>query len=408
MLEYFDFYCVVFASTLAWPQVFFSGVSPALGTALSLLSLGIFYLSNPLGAFIFGHFGDKIGRKTVLVWTLLLMGLGTLAIAVLPGYDAIGVWAPITLVVIRIVQGIGFGGEFGGASTWISECAAESNRRGFWTGWMQVAAYIAAFGASSSFNIVLALSTHQAFLDYGWRIIFGVGALVGVVGLMLRAKLSDSAIFEALKRTKSTEREPASKAIRNHPMTIVALALIAASTLYASTLQPFIILYLGASKVDPVFISTIAAYSSGVTIIAALLGANISDVIGRRWAARVSTITSTLLVFPLFLLLKTLNPVFMILSTMIMYGASGFGFGVLAAMFPEQFPAKYRYSGTGLAFSLGRVVVGLQVTIVFPTLIGISGGPLLAWPLVVAAYALINAGGLISTFLIKETRQAVL
>ena len=403
LLEYYDFFLVTFAATLVWPTVFFRGMSPALATALGLLTLGIFYVSRPIGAFVFGHYGDRLGRKSILVWTLIIMGTGSLAIAALPPYAAIGIWAAIILLVVRVVQGIGFGGEFGGASTWVSE-SADTRKRGFWTVWQQMAGPAGSFLASTSFSLVILLSNEAYLIAWGWRILFVIGAVVAAMGVILRYKLSDSLLFEDLKKQNKTERVPSLRVLKEQRLKILFLALIMVSTIYGTTLQPFVVTFLKAEKTPFLLITTISAYSSGVAILGDFIGGLMGDIVRRKWIVAISTMLGAVGIYPFFLALKSLNPTLIVLGPILMFVFAGIGYGNLAALFPEQFSIKYRYSGSGISFGFGALIAGIIVSAIYPILIAASHGVSNAWPYVAAVYLIISVGGFLSAIFLKEKK----
>ncbi|HEY6283885.1 MAG TPA: MFS transporter, partial [Nitrososphaerales archaeon] len=197
--EYFDYGLAAPIAALVWPSVFFPQLSSTAALAASLATFGSVYLMRPFGAYLFGRFGDRVGRRAGLMWTLVLMGAGSLGLGLAPSYATVGAVAPLFLIAMRFVQGVGHGGEWGGAATWVSELASNSKRRAFWTGWITFAAPAGNLLAALAF-FSLSLSMPRAeFFSYGWRILFATGAVVAASGLLIRWKFVESPLFASGK-----------------------------------------------------------------------------------------------------------------------------------------------------------------------------------------------------------------
>ena len=172
-IEYYDFFVVVVAAALVWPLLFYPPGNPAVAYAAAIATFGAIYFSRPIGALIFGHFGDKIGRKTLLIWTLILTGIGMAGLALAPTYAAIGIMASILILIFRLIQGLGIGGEYGGAVAILTEFVAESKRRGFYTSWLQSGIPAGVLIAILALFLVTAYTTPAEFMNIGWRILIG-------------------------------------------------------------------------------------------------------------------------------------------------------------------------------------------------------------------------------------------
>ena len=210
-LEYYDFFAYSTAASIVFPILFFPGSDPATGLLLALATYAVGYVVRPLGAAIFGHFGDKIGRKNVLVTTLLLMGLASAAVGLLPTYENIGVWAPVLLVSLRFLQGIGIGGEWGGAALMVTE-SDKSGRRGFFGSLVQSAAPTGLLLATGIFTLMTSALAKDAFLAWGWRIPFLISFLLVAIGLYIRMKLAESPVFEEAEKKAATKKQEEVKA----------------------------------------------------------------------------------------------------------------------------------------------------------------------------------------------------
>ncbi len=408
-MEYFDFLIAGVFSAIVWPEIFFSGVSPALAFPFSIAAFGVTGLSRPVAAFLFGNFGDKVGRKTALLWTLGAMGVGTAAIALLPSYATIGFLAPILLIVFRLVQGFGIGGEWGPVSSWISEFAAKSKWRAFWTSPVSIAAALG--GAFGSFSVAIASSSlpHVAFLDWGWRVIYLAGAVVLVFGIVIRYKVAESPLFTALRESRAIEKHPAIVALKVRWKTILYLPSFWVYTVIPLLIYPFTLAFLEAFKLPVAFVVFAAGVGSMVSALSMLLGGILGDVIGKRNVILTSSILTIVFIYPFYLLINTLVPSLILLGLIVIYTVPNLTFGVLPALYTESFPTKFRSSGAGLAAQIGNLITGgVLITAIYPIIIGVSGGIVKAWPYLIAAYAAVTAVALIGALFLKDTKLAEL
>ena len=230
MVEFYDFTIFGFATASSFPQVFFPKLLPAQALVFSYLVFGAGHPARLLGAFIFGHFGDRAGRKTAFLTNLLIVGGSTFLTGLLPGYARLGIAAPILLVLLRIIQGIGVGGEFGGATSLLAEFGAKRNSRAFW---MSLANLGISLGLISASAVFLALS--KTFATSGWRIAMLLSAVIVIPALVARYKLADSPLFEQLKQREQLARMPSFAVLREHTLPIVLLASVSAFQLMDST-----------------------------------------------------------------------------------------------------------------------------------------------------------------------------
>ncbi len=382
IMEWYDFFLAALAATTVWPALFFPTLNPAVGLSAAAATYAVTYFTRPIGAYIFGHYGDRIGRRTMLVWTLLIMGGAMTGIAVLPVYDAIGVLAPALLILFRLIIGIGVGGEWGGAATWVIEFAAKSKRRGFWEGWVMSATPGGLALAVGFFTLIRIYSpTPLFFVHDGWRIAFALGAVLLVVGVIVRYKLTESPIFSEQRRRGALMKSPATDVLKKHWGGILLLGLSWAfiialtSGLVIDTAIPlFLAMKVPLLYVDiTVFIASIAAVAGSV------VGGVMGDRIGNRRTLIISAILSIIFTFPYFYMVRTGNHALMAIAMAIVLFLPFLGFGVLGRWFTEYFEARYRYSGSGLSYQLGAVFG--SVPTVAPTLLAIAyGGYLKAWP----------------------------
>ena len=407
LAEWYDFFISGVAAAAIWPVVFFPTGNFAVSVALSIATYGVVFFMRPFGAFLFGHFGDRLGRKSILVWTLMTMGLGTLGIALTPSYASLGVAAPILVVTFRLVQGLGLGGEFGGAATWLSEFASASKRRSFWTGWMQAAIPLGIALASLTYYFIGSTISHPALLAWGWRLPFFIGSAVLVFGMVIRYRMGESPLFAKLAREKGVEKEPAAAALRADWKKIVLLGLVSAPSAVVGNfvILPFAVSLMVVLGLSPALASLLVGLSALFGVLWVMAGAALGDVIGRRKVLLSGILIIMVGVYPSFVLILTGNP-FLALLGLLLNGGEFLAPSVLAAFLPEQFPTGHRYSGAGLSFQMGGLFTGIATSILLPAILVYTGGPLKAWPYVAAGTAAFCAIAALSMVLVKETKDS--
>ncbi len=408
-LEFFDFFVAAIAASLAWPRVFFSGLSLPLASALSIASFGVALLTRPIGAFLFGHLADTSGRKVTFAWTLLIMSLSTLGIALVPSYSSIGFLAPILLVLFRLVYGVGLGGEWGPATTWVSESVPSSRWRGFWTGWVSAAIPLGQVVGTASMTAANSSFTNAAFLSFGWRIPFLIGAAAGLVGIAIRIRSRESEIFTRMRAGDGIERVPAFQVMKKEWRKLILLlsVLMFGPVSSVFVLIPYTLTYLVRIGIAPAFATLAITIGSISGVFTAIGGAALGDVIGRKKVLFISAAGILIFMFPYFIALNTMNIVLIVLSLAILYGLETMNLGVAAGMLTEQFPTKYRASGSGITVQMMLFVAGVLTTFLLPGLIvgfGVTG----AWPYVAAVEVGFCAVALVSLLVVKETRGVAL
>lgn len=370
-VEYYDFLLYAAAAGLVFPQLFFSTLSPAMGTTLSFVILLTGYISRPLGSMAFGHFGDKYGRKNVLVITLLTMGLVSVAIGLMPSADDVGIIAPIVLVVLRVVQGVAVGGEWAGATLMAME-HSEDGKRGF-------AASIAIAGGPAGAvlsTFVLAIfssisgdhfaDASQYFVtDWGWRVPFLFSAAIVVVGLYLRSQVKESPDFEAARSRGDVHTgAPLLKILSSSHKELLLGTLAASGGLFIQGLQAaYLVPYLVASTVDNPHPITredglmMVTLGSIIAIFAMPFAAHLSDLFGRR---RVMLAGGGFTIVGLWITLTLLDsgdPVLVWPALIALVGVvQPSQYGAIGAFISEKFPPEQRYTGSGLAFQLGAIL----------------------------------------------------
>jgi len=404
-IEWYDFNIAATASTLVWPSIFFPSSNPASGIILSLLTLSAGFISRPVGAILFGHFGDKVGRKTTLIWTLLTMGLGTLGTGLVLPYDVIGIWSGVLLAIFRTLQGIGVGGEYGGAVTWVLEFSSRSKYRAFWTGWVQQGSPIALVLVNLSFYLLTSSLTRLDFLSWGWRIPFYIGAAIIVLGIVVRYKLMESPIFKEILERRAIERIPISGLLRNQWKTVILLAIswwylimfyyviTAFSINYIKLVNPSLPTYVGPLSI---------VIGRVLAIIGVFFGSIMGDKIGRRKTMFSSSIISAVLCYPYIILLSSGSTTLIILAQSLILFITYIGYGSVGAFFSEQFPTKHRFTGTGFSYHLAAPFSGGLAPII-ASLFVYNYGSLGSTPYIALLTIIYCITSAIAIYLLKET-----
>jgi metabolite-proton symporter len=385
-IEFYDFYIYAMAAALVIGQVFFPASDPATQSLNAFLTFGIAFIARPVGAVVFGHFGDKVGRKTTLAASLLLMGISTLLIGLLPGYDVLGIWAPIALCMLRFGQGLGLGGEWGGAALLATEHAPAGKRA--WFGMFpQLGPSVGFLLATLSYLALSLWLTDTQFKAWGWRLPFIASALLVGVGLYVRFKLAETPAFTAALAENKTHAVPIKPLLKTHfrPVLLGALAMVVCYNLFY-TATVFCLSYgttqLGITRVD--FLEMLCVAILFMTL-ATPIAASLSDRLGLRPVLLVSSALAVLAGFTLSPLLTSGSLLQITLFLSLALFLMGATFAPMGAYLPEQFPVELRYTGAGLAYQLGGIL-GASLAPYISQLLVTAGG--LAW---VGAYVSIAA-----------------
>jgi len=386
-VEWYDFLIYGTASALIFGKLFFPTVDPLVGTIAAFGSYAVGFLARPLGGVIFGHFGDKIGRKAMLSLTILIMGLGTFLIGCLPTYSQIGIWAPVALVLLRLVQGIGIGGEWGGAVLMVVE-SVPAERRGFFGSIVQLGYPLGVITSVGAFSLV-ALLPEADLISWGWRLPFLASALLVVVGLFIRLRLHETPAFERIKNKEVIAKMPIVEILTEHPKTFAkAVGLKVSEIAYVSIVTVFSISYVTVQLgLDRGVILNGILFAAIIELFTIPFFGHLSDRYGRRTLFVVACLFSALFAFPLFWLFDTRDP-FIISITVAVAVSFGQGimFGTGAAWMSELFDARLRYSGASLGFQVGAALSGGFTPLIAAALLAWSGGQ--TWPISVYMIAL--------------------
>jgi MFS family permease len=386
-LEWFDYFLYGTAAGLVFNVIMFPKGDPFVSTLLSFSTLAVGFIVRPLGAIYFGALGDRVGRKKVLVITLVLMGVATTLIGFVPTYEMAGVWAPLMLVVLRLLQGFGAGAEFGGAVILTAE-NAPTHQRGFYGALPGVGVYIGLLLAAATFSILTWLPT-ESFLSWGWRIPFLLSIVLVAVALFIRLRLSETLAFQELEQSAKTSHHPLRDLLKAEKRN---LAIVAGSQLAQSGVsyiyQTFVIVYVAStlamsSSVGP----TGVAVAASVAVFTTPLFGALSDRFGRRAIYLFGALFSAAFAYPFFWLVNT-GTTWGVVTAMTL----GVGVGIAAmlgtqgAFFSEMFPAKVRFSGLAFGRELSASLAGGLAPLAAVALSGWAGGA--SWPVSLLAVTL--------------------
>jgi metabolite-proton symporter len=373
-IEWYDFFIYASAAGLVFSQLFFPALDASSALLVSFATIGVSFVARPVGGVLAGHLGDRFGRKGMLVATLLIMGLSTVGVGLLPTYASIGVAAPVLLVVLRLLQGLSAGGEWGGAALMAVE-HAPAGRRGFFGTYPQVGVPIGLVLANLVFLAVSTSTTEEQFLAWGWRVPFLLSIVLIGVGFFVRARVSESPVFSRLREQRARRSAPLVLVLRDHPRAVlVAIGLFVANNMIGYLLIAFVTSYgtrsLGVSSATMLAVGIVGAVVWGVAIVTS---GSWSDRVGRRRVYLVGTIALLLWSFPFFWLLDTATLPWMLLAVAGLGIGLGLTYGPQAAAYAELFPAAVRYSGASFAYALGAVLGGGFAPLIAQALLGATG-----------------------------------
>ncbi|HJQ70906.1 MAG TPA: MFS transporter [Blastocatellia bacterium] len=384
-IEWYDFFLYGTASALIFNRLFFPNYDPLTGTLASFGTYAVGFVARPIGGIVCGHYGDRVGRKSMLILTLLIMGIATSLIGMLPTYNQIGVWAPILLIVLRLAQGFAVGGEWGGAVLMAVEHAPK-NLRGFYGSWPQIGVPAGLLLSTVIFGQISKMP-EEALLSWGWRIAFLLSILLVVVGLFIRLAVVEPPVFAEIKKRRIEARLPLLDAIRHHPKNLlVAMGARVADNGAFYIYTVFILTYATQERIgfpSSAVLTAIAIASIGHLFALPAYGW-LSDRVGRRPVYLFGAIFTGLFVFPFFWLVDTTKTVWMVVAVFvaIVIGHAAM-YGPQASFFSELFGTRVRYTGASLGYQLSSVLAGGLSPLVATYLLKRTGS---SWP--VALYVL--------------------
>jgi MFS transporter, MHS family, shikimate and dehydroshikimate transport protein len=399
-IEWYDFYAYGTAATLIFPKVFFAQLHGNLGIIVSLSTFSVAFLLRPLGGIFFGHFGDRIGRKRMLVITLTMMGLGTLLIGCLPSFDQIGMAAPVLLVVLRMIQGLAIGGEWGGAALLVVE-NAPSRRRGLYGSALQIGAPFGLLLATGAFALCSRLTDSQ-LLDWGWRIPFLASALLLITGVYVRLRIEDSPAFSAVRAAGRTARLPLAQVLRTAKRTTILLIFTQmvintgwyVFTTYSVVYATHDLNIPGQWVLNAVFLA------AALDILLQPVFGGLSDRLGRRPVYLFGTAVTGLMAFPFFRLMETKQESLIILGMVLAFGIGHSATGSInGPLYAEQYPTHIRYTGISVSYQMSSLITSTPVAPLAAALVAMTGAVSLVSAYVVLA-ALVSFG---CVLLLRET-----
>jgi MFS family permease len=386
-LEWYDFFLYGTAAALVFGELFFPKSDPLVGTLLSFLTFGVGFVVRPVGGIVFGIMGDRYGRKPVLVITLLMIGIGTTAIGLLPTYAQVGVWAPLLLVALRVVQGLGAGAEYGGAVIYLVE-NAPSRHRGFWGGFAPLGVSVGNLMAAGAFALVTLLPREE-LMAWGWRLPFLASFVLIAVGIYVRLRVIETPVFtEAVVARHKVESNPAMTALRKHPRNfMVVLGARLAENGLGYLFPVFGLSYVTSTLGVPRAEALSALMVAFVVELFAILGfAALSDRVGRRPVYMFGALSGIALAFPFFWLVGTKEWIWIALAFILARAVvTAAMFGPQAAYFAELFPPQRRFAGFAFARELGSLLAGGPAPFVATALVAWASGSW--WP--VACYVIL-------------------
>ncbi|NMR32091.1 MFS transporter [Crystallibacter degradans] len=391
-IEYYDYFIFGTAAATVFPQLFFPQFSPLAGTLAAFATFGAGFFARPLGAAIAGHFGDRIGRKSMLVMTLLVMGVATFAIGLLPGYDTIGIWAPILLVVLRLIQGFGVGGELPGAQLMCVE-HAPANRRGFFGSWPQSASPIGLALATGAFVVIGNIVDEEQFMAWGWRIPFLFSGVLVLVGIFVRLSTHESPVFKEAQKLGQKSALPIGEYFsKNRVQALRGIGMYLGVTVIYYIVTTFMMSYTtGQLEMNRSDVLNVVLLAQPVFFVCCLVGGALSDRIPRHRVYALSSLGVGVVAFPSFALIDLGTPVMLFLGVVLLGGFLFLYCGVQGALFAEMFDVRIRYTGMSLSIALATLIGGAFTPALGTLLVEWFGGRSYGVSLLVIAIALIAA-----------------
>jgi MFS family permease len=374
VIEYYDFLLYATASAVVFNKIFFSNLDPLVGTVASFGTLATGYLARPLGGIVFGHFGDRIGRKKMLVLSMTLMGVGSTLIGLLPTYAQVGVWAPILLVLLRVVQGVAVGGEWGGAALMSAEHA--SSRRGLWTSFTNAGAPTGVVLSTLVLALSASMTGEAEFLAWGWRIPFLLSIVLLAIGLFVRARVAETPVFAEAARAKPT-RSPLMEVLRHHPRNLLLSIGVGFGAFVAqATITTFVISYAVQGGFPRATVLNALTVSSAVAVFGIVGFSALSDRLGRRPVVLAGAVGMAIWAFLLFPLIDSRSTALLVVAVVVGQAVVHTAwYGPLAALYTELFSTGARYTGASLGYQVAGLGAGIA-PVAFASVMAAGGGTL--------------------------------
>jgi MFS family permease len=360
MIEWYDFYLYGLVAALVFGKLYFPSQDPYAGTLLAFSTFFLGFAARPIGAIIFGHFGDRIGRKGTLVATLLLMGVSTVLIGLVPTYEQIGIWGAIALTVLRMVQGIGVGGEWGGAIAVATEWSKFNSRRGLAASWPQFGSPLGMLLAVAALTITSYAGSPEWFETIGWRIPFLISAVLIVIGLYIRLGVLETPIFQQIQEKNQISRAPVLDAVRGYWKEIALTCLIRTGQQAPFVIFTTFLLAYGTKTLglDRPFLFNCVLAAAALSLFTTPLFGYLSDRIGRKRMYLIGAFTMLAFAFPYFWMLDTKIPFLVVVAILLSLPVHDMQYAPQAAFIAESFPPSVRYSGSSIGYQLASITSG--------------------------------------------------
>lgn len=406
-IEWYDFFIYGAAAALIFNKLFFPNLDPLTGVLAAFATYAVGFIGRPLGGLVFGHFGDKIGRKSMLLLTLMLMGIPTVLIGLLPTYESIGYWAAIGLVILRFIQGMAMGGEWGGAVLMAVEHAPEG-KKGFWGSLPQASTGGGLMLASIALGLV-SLLPEQALFSWGWRIPFLASIILLAVGWYIRVKVPESPDFEKVKQQAEAIKVPALQVFKQHPKQLISIIVArAAENAWFYIASTFTLAYtttqLGIARQEILFATICGA---AVILVMTPLCGHLSDKVGQRNMFMFGLCVLALYCYPFFSMLNSKDPVLVWTAIVLAIGVVfPLMYAPQAQLFARQFPAEIRYSGISISVQLAGVVGGGLAPLIATKLLSVGAGNPYLIMLYIASMAVVAI--IATSFMPRDHRQQAL
>jgi MHS family shikimate/dehydroshikimate transporter-like MFS transporter len=403
LVEFYDFFIYGFAAASAFPAIFFPKLPPTQALVFSYLAFGAGFPARLVGAFIFGHFGDRAGRKASFLINILIVGVTTCLTGLLPGYAKLGIAAPVLLVMLRIVQGIGLGGEFGGASALLAEFGARRRSRAFWMSLANLGIPLGGMAATAALLLL-----NKSFATTGWRVAMLLSAVIVIPALVARYKLADSPLFERVKQREQLAAAPSFAVFKEHAAPVILLAVVSAfqqmdgyvSGTYAISFMKFAGIPLATT-------ASILLLSRVGDTLGVILSGPFADLLKRRTVAYAAIAITTILSYPFVLaILGKRIFLMMVLQFLITFFGIGLLHGLAPILTSESFPTKFRYSGAGISYSLSAILGGMFAPSLLAALIGQD--VVHKWYYLPLVYGVYCVAAMLSLLFVRETRSVTL
>jgi MFS family permease len=374
IIEAYDFLLYVLVAPLVFAKLYFPASDPLVGVLQAFGIYAVGFVARPIGAALFGHYGDRIGRKVTLISTLLLTGLSTFAVGFVPGYASIGIWGAVILTAVRFIQGLGIGGEWGGATLMAMEWARTDAHRGFITSWPQWGGPAGLFFANVAVLIFSAISGNQ-FLTWGWRVPFWLSIVMVGIGLYIRLGILETPIFARILEERRIERTPVIEVIKRQPKQIILTMLARMAEqgpfyVYAAFVFVYGTKVSGASR-D--FLLTALLIATGLSAVTIPLSGYISDRIGRKRMYLIGAAATGVFAFVYFAMLNSMVPALVFLAIVLSFIPHDMMYGPQAALIAECFTPRLRYSGSSLGFHLSSLIAGGPAPLIATALFAATG-----------------------------------